>query len=240
MEKSKLNLVLHRIAKNPSELTSRYDVTENFVFELIDRLSSVFCDNSVDIVTFLDDGYSSQYNCAQRLAVDYSVQTRIALISQNIDMKGYLSRCEINILGKIPGISFCSHGVSHAALCKYKNGKVMPTPNGGVYHNMPRGHAYLLTREEVLYQLTESKEQLANIGIKADSFVYPYGIYNSDIINIINKNQLYATAYTCLEGLETGNLNSLEKPRTIIENNLPIDVIIKKIIYIYNSRNCRG
>lgn len=161
MEKARLNIVLHKIVEGKQELKSRYDMTEDFAYELAEQLQHVARNFSVELGICLDDGYRSQYPCALRTARDFGINTFIPLISEVIGTEGYLTQEEIDTLKQESNISFCSHGVSHAALGAYENERVVPTPKGGVYRNMPRGHASVLAEEEIRYQLKESRKQLS-------------------------------------------------------------------------------
>ncbi len=235
MKKAKLNIVLHKIVEGKQELKSRYDVTEAFAYELAEQFQHVARNFSVEFGVFLDDGYRSQYSCALRVARDFGIKTFIPLISEAIGTEGYLSQEEIDSLKQENNVSFCSHGVSHAALGVYENERVISTPRGGVYHNMPRGHASVLTEEEIRYQLKESWKQLFERGIEVDTFVYPYGIYSESILNIVEREGLYKKAYTCDAGLERAGIRPLAIPRLLVDNTLSVAEWTKMAEKLLNS-----
>lgn len=221
MGKPKLNIVLHKIVAESKLLQSRYDVTEEFAFELVKNLNIVTKNYSTDLEVFLDDGYQSQVNFAICLVRTLGTAVSIAVISENIGKEEYLSYEDIVVL-KGYGVQFCSHGVSHAALGVYENDIVLRTEKGGQYRNMLRGHAFVLKEEEIRYQLKESKNQLIKTDIETERFVYPYGIYSADIIRILRKEGSYSKAYTCDEGLEGSTTPSLAIPRLLVDNTLSV------------------
>jgi peptidoglycan/xylan/chitin deacetylase (PgdA/CDA1 family) len=235
MGKARLNIVLHKIVEGRQELKSRYDVTEDFAYELAEQFQRVTRNFSVELGVFLDDGYRSQYSCALRTARDFGIKTFIPLISEAIGTEGYLVQEEIDALKQESKVSFCSHGVSHAALGVYENERVVSTPKGGVYRNMPRGHASVLTEEEIRYQLKESWKQLSERGIEAETFVYPYGIYSEDILHIVEREGLYEKAYTCDVGLEWTGVRPLAIPRLLVDNTLSVAEWTKTAEKLLNS-----
>jgi len=233
MGRFRLNIVLHKIVQNKQELKNCYDVTEEFAYDLVKQFQSITSDKLVDLGIFLDDGYSTQFAFALRLAHDYNIQIFIPIISQTIGLDGYISGREIDILKQESNVILCSHGVSHAALGKYENNAVLPTPKGGVYRNMPIGQLSALTDQEILYQLKESSRQLSSFGIQTDTFVYPYGIYSVDILDVVRQSRVYAKAYTCDDGLEQLGVGSLAIPRLLVDNTLSISewtIKAKKIL----------
>jgi len=227
MGKSKLNIVLHKIVAESELLQSRYDVTEEFAFELVEDLSAVTKNYLTDLEVFLDDGYWSQVNFAIRLVRELGTAVSIAVISENIGKEEYLSHEDTAVL-KDNNIQFCSHGVSHAALGVYENDTVLGTEKGGQYRNMPRGHAFILKEEEICYQLKESKKQLAETDIETERFVYPYGIYSADIAWILREEGSYSKAYTCDEGLEGLKTSPLAIPRLLVDNTLSVSDWVRK------------
>lgn len=222
MGRFRLNIVLHKIVQNKQELKNRYDVTEEFAYDLVKQLQSITSGNLFDLGVFLDDGYASQFAFVLRLVHDYNIQIFIPVISQTIGSDGYMSRKEIDILKQESNIIFCSHGVSHVALGKYENDIVLSTPKGGIYRNMPIGQLSTLTEQEISYQLKESSKQLSSFGIQTDTFVYPYGIYSVDILDVVKQSGVYVKAYTCDDGLELLDVDSLAIPRLLVDNTLSI------------------
>lgn len=228
MEKIRLNIVLHKIVGSEQEIKSHYDTTADFSYDLVRQLQSVVKRFEVELGIFLDDGYQSQFPFALRLAHEYDNQIFIPLITQFIGTDGYISHKEIEVLKQEKNISLCSHGVSHAALGVYENDTVLPTPKGGLYRNMPMGHASILTEQEIQFQLQESYKHLSKLGIQTDTFVYPYGIYSEDILNIIREVGIYTKTYTCDDSLERVGVRPLAIPRLLIDNTLSISEWVKK------------
>lgn len=221
-EKNRLNLIFHKIVNNQKDLKSRYDFVSDNAIELIDETQKILKGKNIGLTIFLDDGYDTQYEFAKEIIKKFKIKVFISLISGNIESEGYLSKEKIIEL-KNKGIKFCSHGVSHATLGKYENGKVLPTPKKGVYENSPRGHDKLLFEEEVRFQVIESSNQLCRMKLDVSSFVYPYGAYNNSIKKIIERSLLYNKAYTCEEELEHQGKSLFTIPRFVVYNDISLD-----------------
>ncbi len=228
MENNRLNIVLHKIVGDEREIKSRYDTTGDFSYELVRQLQCVVKQFSIDLGIFLDDGYQSQFPFALQLACKYDSQIFISLVTQLIGRDGYISHEEIEILKQEENITLCSHSVSHAAFGTYGNDRLLLTPKGGIYRNMPMGHESTLTEQEIRFQLKESWKQLSDFGIETNVFVYPYGIYSEDILNIMGQVGIYAKAYTCDDGLEQIGVKSLAIPRLLVDNTISISEWVKK------------
>lgn len=226
---NKINVVFHNIVEKESEVNNHYEVTVDFLCEIVESLLKILENKEVNLIVFLDDGYFSQAKYAKLLHENYGIEICISLISQNIGIDGYLDQMEIKTLYNYNGVSMASHGVSHAALGKYENGEILPTLPNGQYRNMRRGHAERLAVEEVRYQLKESKSQLAKNKIQTEIFVYPYGIFNDEITNLIQKEKIYSRAYTCEEGLETEKTLPLAIPRILVDNTQSVDEVCLKV-----------
>ena len=59
-----------------------------------------------------------------------------------------------------------------------------------------------LDEDEIIWELSNSREYLEDItGIRIREFVYPYGLYNSQILTLIRSQGIYERATTCEVGL---------------------------------------
>ena len=222
MKKGNINLVFHKLVNNYNEISNRYD----FVFDHAVKVVREVKEKSMQYpglktVVFLDDGYVSQYAFSKRIIESLDINVHISLIAEKIGHEEYLSENNIHDL-KSCGVDFCAHGFSHAALGKYYNDKVLTTKSGGVYRNLPRGHKNILTRNEVKFQVCESTTKLEKFGLHINSFVYPYGIYNNEIMKIVQESGLYEYAYTCDDDIEMGSSQPFALPRFMVYNDVSI------------------
>lgn len=217
----RLNLVFHEINRFPHENESRFAVTEDFGLGLIKELL-VFLESKghIFLSIWLDDGFESQRSFAELAAKEFGVPISLAISTGLVGLPGYLSWNDLVELGKLTGISVCSHGVSHSALGAYQQGTVMPIQRGGVYQNVPKRSNALLSEEEIRYQLVESGNTLLRYGLTTSSFVYPHGIYNNQIVELIRESSLYSKAYTCDPGFETDKTCPFLIPRTVAYGNI--------------------
>lgn len=224
----RLNLVFHQILHDEAECQSVYDMHEETALKLLDAISALSHSHRIAQRVFLDDGYSKQFGFARMIQEHLGLRAVIGIATDDVCSEGYLTWNQIEELS-LSGQHIASHGVSHAALGRYNNGAVMETPMGGVYRNMPKGRSVLLSETEVWYQVVESYYRLQDHRIVVSDFIYPYGVYNRTIRNIVKNSNLYATALTCDISVETENSDPFAIPRLVIDNSLSLDQWIAKI-----------
>jgi peptidoglycan/xylan/chitin deacetylase (PgdA/CDA1 family) len=107
------------------------------------------------VITF-DDGYSNVYTNAFPIMKEYGAKGTIFVISNKIDVAGYLSSKQMQEMQKSGYIKIGSHSENHP--------------------NMPE-----LSYESQLMELKQSKSTIEQvIGDKVDYLAYPYGESNSD------------------------------------------------------------
>jgi len=217
-----LNLVFHKIVLTDSEINSPYTITLNHFITLKHTLIEIFYHKNPrfnKINFYFDDNYSSFQKYISPIFNDEPINYILATPTAFIDKDGYMSKNTLSSLNKTK-IKIVPHGVSHSALCIYKNNHLLDTESGGLYINQPYGKNRSLTEKEVEYQLIESKKQLELIGIKdIEEFVLPYGLYNEQTIKINKKQSKYKYISTCDEFLDSGELL---KPRLLITNTKSI------------------
>ena len=124
------------------------------------------------------------------------------------------------------GIKISSHTSSHAALAVYREGKLQGTPLGGIYQNSPWGQGDILSENEILFQLVESKNKLRNNNILTDELVLPHGLYNDTVLRLNYQYGLYKYISTCDEYLDYGEYL---RPRFLIDNERSIKDTIDAI-----------
>ncbi|PJE64771.1 MAG: hypothetical protein COU90_00690 [Candidatus Ryanbacteria bacterium CG10_big_fil_rev_8_21_14_0_10_43_42] len=224
----RLNLVFHQILDIEEKRRSVYDMVEESAIKILETVLVLLHGRGIALRVFLDDGYSRQFGFARVLQERLGLLAVIGIATDDVGVKGYLTRNQVHVLSS-SGQRIASHGVSHAALGKYDNDTVMETPSGGIYRNMPKGRIELLSEAEVRYQVVESHRELQRYGVSVSDFIYPYGVYNRTIRNIVENSNLYTTAHTCDIVLETEHSDLFLIPRLVIDNSLPADQWIEKI-----------
>lgn len=222
MKKGNINLVFHKLVNNYNEINNRYDFVFDHAIAVIREVMEKSTQYSgLKVVVFLDDGHVSQWVFSRKIIELFGINVYISLIAEKIGQEGYLSESNINDL-KHCGVDFCAHGFSHAALGKYHNDKVLETKIGGIYRNLPCGHKNIMMRNEVKFQVCESAANLEKFDLHINSFVYPYGIYNNEIIEVVRESGLYKYAYTCDDDIESGLSQSFALPRFMVYNDVSI------------------
>lgn len=224
-----LNLVFHNIVSNSKQLNNKYTVTHDYYVELIEKLNQKIKDRNTlfsDYHIYFDDGYVSFNEFIYPSIGDYSKFT-LAIVTDDINRNGFLNDSLLNMYDQ-KGIIISSHGISHSTLGFYKNGVLQDTFSDGPYKNSPKGQKKVLSENEVLYQLKESKTYLEKlVGHKINEFVLPYGIYNETTLLINKSNHLYKNISTCDEYLDDGDYL---KPRFLIDHEKDIETTIDRIL----------
>lgn len=226
----KLNLVFHRILKDKSQVDDIYNCSEDYFNKFIDTFIDEFYSGSFefnDFQLYFDDGDRSFLEIVYPKMPKYlKARTSLAIVTDWIDKKGFMTKQELNSL-KSDEINICAHSVSHPALAVFDQGKLLKSPYGGKYQSAPFGQGNALYQEEIKFQLNESKKTLEDLlGLEITEFVFPHGLYNSNIVTMNYQYNLYRYLSTCEEYLDEGQLI---KPRLLVESDKSIDSIMKKI-----------
>lgn len=215
MNEKTVNICLHNIVENSSLIKSIYDLTFNQLKTLTDDLIALKNNNYIsDYNIFFDDGYRSFIEVSRKINFGVSNnQIHLAIITGQIGTAGKLNNNDLKEINR-QGFSIESHSVSHASLALYLDGVLIDTPKNGLYRNMPYGKKYVLSEQEVLYQLKKSAEDLINsLNLEQISFVLPYGLYNQTTVDIATKNTSYKRLYTCDVAFDKGQYLA---PRLIV------------------------
>lgn len=226
----RLNLVFHDIVSDDEEITDDFTITIQSLKSILEEINEE--EPNIEIHAYFDDGYDSFLNLVHPLKIINPQNTTLAIITDDIGKKGKLDWKDLTTL-KEQGVNIASHGVSHAALAVYKNNVLQNTPPGGEYRNAPRGRKIILSEQEVLFQLDESKKILESRLGDVCKFVLPYGLYNEQTIKINDQNKIYDHLSTCDPLLDTG---SNLRPRYLITNKKTIPEIVKEIALICNNQ----
>lgn len=226
-----LNICLHNVVENEDQIQSIYDITESQLIDM-NTLLKTFQGNKYDAYTFyFDDGYKSFNDIVSKTDLGLTKERiRCAIIVDEIDLPNRLTTQQIRTLSR-EGYGIDSHGTSHAALASFDEGRLLATALGGIYRNRPYGQEGCLTKQEVLFQLHESQQSLEDIlGENVTDFVLPYGLYNSQTLEIIASKTTYKKILTCHAGIDTGRILA---PRLLITQENIND--IKNIINDLNE-----
>lgn len=187
-----INLVFHNVVSSQDDVKDEYTVTEQELIHFLELGDTLMQDFYIKTCVFFDDGYTGIVPVIPVLH-KLGIRTKVAIITNNIGQPGYLTKELIQELDS-SGTEVCSHGTSHAALALDFDSNV---PGGGQYEDVPRGRGKVLSRNEIEYQLKESEKRLREIGVSTSSFVYPYGLFNQDMLEIIEADGTYQNGYSC-------------------------------------------
>lgn len=98
---------------------------------------------------------------------------------------------------------------------------------------MPHGmtHPYLnkLTAEEQAWEITEARKQIEeNLGVTADVFCYPYGLYNNATLKILKDNG-FRYAFTIDQGKTTPSQHPYKLKRVFVNGEESLSALIHKL-----------
>lgn len=202
-----LNLVFHKIIQKESERTGEFDVLYSKYKEIIEGVERMIFEGQVyfnDYCIYFDDGEDSFIEVVlPEIPQNKLNKFKLAIITDWVGLKGMLKVKDLQLL-QSKGITITSHGVSHAALAVSKSIQNRSTLPGGSYSNSAFGLVKRLKSNEVLFQYKESLLFLRNLGLNIEEFVFPNGLYNSDVIRINKENNLYKYLSTCDNYLDSG------------------------------------
>ncbi|MDO8570311.1 MAG: polysaccharide deacetylase family protein [Candidatus Daviesbacteria bacterium] len=217
-----LNLIFHRLVENDKDIRNIYELNVNQFIEIVNLVRKLSSNQNCSFDSYrlyFDDGDDSFVSVALQHIPDKELSNCVlAIPTDNINKEGFLSAKDLIFL-KRRGVKISSHSVSHSALAFYIGQTTQPTPKGGIYKTAPFGHTKILTSQEILFQMCESKKILINIIGKVSEFVLPHGCYNDDVLSINNKNKIYQIISTCDNFLDDG---SSLRPRILIRFDMTV------------------
>jgi peptidoglycan/xylan/chitin deacetylase (PgdA/CDA1 family) len=128
-------------------------------------------------ITF-DDGFRDNLTVALPLLEKYDLPMTVFAVAGFIGTKDYLSKEELRTLARHPLVTIGSHGLYHRHFSK-------------------------LTKDEAVFELTESKKILAEItGEEIDLLAYPYGDCNR-LTEHLSAECGYRAAWSIWNGMNT-------------------------------------
>jgi len=221
-----LNLVFHDVRPDTETLKRKIDVSESYFVELITKLKELLSNEKVnfdELHLHFDDGYDSFLTRILPHIKEFPPQdVLLAIYPETIGKKGYITKENLKEISA-NGYEIASHGYSHVSFA-VENKKTLP---GGTYQNKPFGRDEVLSEQEIIYQLSESKKTLEDwLNKKINKIVIPFGTVNESVIELTKK--YYNTIYTGEKGLDKKN-NPIQK-RIEVRNFETVEDAIKKIL----------
>ncbi len=229
-----LNLIFHHISTTPLS-DDHWAITPEKYWSVIDMINQLIKTQKVpyeDYRIYFDDGYSSFYDFIYKDIPEKELSRyTLAIVTDDVDTPNHMTLQQLKEIHET-GIHMSSHGVSHASIAIYIDNVIQTTPLGGIYQNCPWGQGKALSEREVLYQLQESKKFLEKYFGIIDEFVFPFGIYNNQVIALNDKYGLYRYMSTCDEVLDHGQFL---RPRYLIYNTKSMEQIKDELMNIKNQ-----
>lgn len=127
------------------------------------------------IVITLDDGSDDAYLYAYPIARKYNLVLNLMIITGLLENPGYLTWGQLKEMVSSGLITAYNHSWSHNYLTKS-------------------------SREKIVSEISTSKQQIEeNLGKKSNIFVYPYGVSNNEVTEVL-KQEGYLGAFTTISG----------------------------------------
>ncbi len=171
-----------KLDTSPALLESQFKMLNDnhyntyFVKEIPDILKQKITLTSNSIILTFDDGYEDFYTDAFPILKKYKFKSTIYIVSGFIDRDGYLSKSQLDEIAKSGLVEIGDHTVTHPDL----------------------KHIPLL---QVKKQILESKKIIEDMfNIKIETFAYPGGSYNDDVVNAVHEAG-YTVAVTTKPGI---------------------------------------
>lgn len=224
------NIIFHRITKYERDIKDTYEITISQFLDIVKFVRNSAKKEDVHFNKYrfyFDDGDDSFLRRVLPLLHKHEyVSTTLAITTGFVEGKGFLDWDDLRgLMGS--GINIASHGVSHSALAFYVDGVPLESIPGGEYKTSLFGHTSILSEQEIIYQLNESKNKLEENQFNINEFVLPHGCYNKTVLDINKKNKIYKIISTCDEYLDSGNYL---RPRVLTRNDQNISDFKKLIL----------
>lgn len=207
----KANLVFHDVS---ATARSRYSVPLEYLLATAEQLRLAGLSENVRF--YFDDGYASARPAAQLLRRKYpEIEITAALTVTAVGKAGHLDWADVEAMCSW-GVRIAGHGYQHVRLAAYVDGVALDTPPDGSYQGAPDVTGeQRLSANEVLFQLTETRDVLHRVG--GSEFVLPYGAYNCDIVSINERHRLFGILSTADYGWDLGQEL---RPRLLVTRHL--------------------
>lgn len=144
------------------------------------------------VVLMFDDGWHSVFTNAYPLLLAHGMKISLPLISDAVKggkaryagtVQSYMNQTEVRELITKLGAEVVSHSKTHPFLTK-------------------------LSDDAIRKELSESKKELERLfGLPVNIFVYPYGDYNSRVVELVEE-----TGYLLARSIHRGEIDFLERP----------------------------
>ena len=191
---------------------SKYHVVSlDYAIDLVQNSKTIDCNY---VVLTFDDGCESFYNIAFPVLDSFGFNATVYPITGFLGQKAIINSKIYNHLKVMSnkminelsakGINFGAHTVNHFRLTELSNSEAEDQINNSKFH-----------LEDIL-------------GKQIDSFSYPHGDYNEQIIDIL-KNSGFSNALTCKSGFAQGAQSIFEIPRKYITYLDNIESFIQKL-----------
>lgn len=195
-------LMFHHVIEAPKVVKSGclldFDSFKSFILRYKGNYSSFLdiaakkCKRKI-AVTF-DDGLEDVYTFAYPFLKEQGVPFTVFVITDFLDTDGYITAEQLKEMSKDPLVTIGSHGVTH---------KILPK----------------LSREEKMFELSESKRKLSElIGKDVTVFAYSHGQFDQETLSLMDCYDYAASAADCFSS--HFNMNRYLVPRCNITTKL--------------------
>lgn len=180
--------VLPRTFENHLKLIKENNYTTYFLRDLPNILNGKIPYEKKSIILTFDDGYGDFYTDAFPLLKKYQMKATVYIIYDFIGKKNYMDAAQIQEIINSGLIEIGSHTLTHPNLTA-------------------------ISEQEAEHQIKESKILLENrFNVKVETFCYPYGVYSSQVAQVVKKVG-YTAAVATYKGIDESFDNLFYLPR---------------------------
>ena len=142
-------------------------------------------DDTANVIFIMDDGWETQYTEGYRILDKYGLKGNIAVVTDTVNWGNYLSEKQLDEIYD-RGWDLINHTQTHTRLTD-------------------------LTKHEQKREIVRASKWLSKKGYKrgAETFIYPYGAYNDDTIEILEEEG-FRWARTAFDGENANKAVNLE------------------------------
>lgn len=155
------------------------------------------------LLTF-DDGYTDNYTAVTPILLEFGFRATLFMSPGMVDMEGYLNWDQVREMA-VNGWDILPHGMTHPSLTK-------------------------LSLEEQTREITEARRLIEEeVGVTADIFCYPYGLYDKRTLTILQENG-FRYAFTIDQGKTSAPQPPLELKRIFVNGEEKLSALTHKLI----------
>lgn len=175
------------------------------------------------VVLTFDDGYADNYIHAFPLLKHYNMKATIYIVTERFNQNWATDKDTKMSSNELNNEAMLTHGMVHEMLTS----NLIEIGSHTIHHsNLP-----VLSLEEKDYEIGHSKKVIEQeYDITCKSFAYPFGFYDNETIELVQKHHYSSAVTTVPKYLKWEDINRYQIPRVIISGRQSLFDFILKIM----------